>query len=214
MDPAPVLLFWSSGKDSAWALSRLRQAGYSVGALLTTCSEEGRVPFHEIPIEWVELQAKAIGIPLWVVPLPFPTSNSCYEEVILRQLQHARQKGFRFVAYGDLYLDDIRAYRERLTEKAGLSPLFPVWTGSPEASHSVASAILQAGIRAYLTWADPHLFPTFRFGTPYTERWIKSLPASVDPCGERGEFHTFCSYSPDFQYEVGPQIGFSPDSEE
>lgn len=197
-----VLLFWSSGKDSAWALHRLRASGYTVAALLTTTTPERRVPFHGVPTEWVRRQAVAVGLPLWEVPMPFPLPNAAYERHILSVLGQARQQGFTAVAFGDLYLEDIRSYRERLAREAGLEALFPAWIGSAENSLQLALDMLKAGIRARVVWTDPEKLPGMSPPIEYTRTWIEQLPAGVDPCGERGEFHTFCYAGPCFSEPV------------
>lgn len=197
-----VLLFWSSGKDSAWALYRLRRKGYRMGALLTTTSTDHWVPFHHVPIDWVRAQAVATSLPLWEVPLPYPCSNALYETVIREILTQARQQGFTHVAFGDLYLSDIRAYRERLVQAVGLVPLFPLWTGTSRASLRVARQMLRRGLRAIVTWADPAYFPHFKSGTAFDPWWLRRLPNGVDPCGEKGEFHTFCYAGPMFRQPI------------
>lgn len=197
-----VLLFWSSGKDSAWALHRLRETGYSVAALLTTTTPMRRVPFHDVPVEWVRRQAVAAGLPLWEVPMPFPLSNPDYERYILSVLGQARQQGFSAVAFGDLYLEDIRAYREKLAQAAGMEALFPAWIGSPDKSLELAQEMLDSGIRAKVVWIDPQKLPGATPPIEYTLPWIESLPEGIDPCGERGEFHTFCYQAPCFSEPI------------
>ncbi|MCX7606400.1 MAG: ATP-binding protein [Bacteroidia bacterium] len=193
-----VLLFWSSGKDSAWTLYKLRRKGYPVAALLTTTTPDHRVPFHEVEVGWVRAQAVAASLPLWEVPLPPFCSNAVYEQIVGGVLIQARQQGFTHVAFGDLYLEDIRRYREQLVEKYGLVPLFPIWTGSPLSSGRLARTMLRFGLRAVVTWADPQYFPAFSPGQPFDQAWLQRLPDGVDPCGERGEFHTFCYAGPMF----------------
>lgn len=198
-----VLLFWSSGKDSAWALYRLKKARMPVGALLTVITPGQRVPYHEVPVSYVRRQALAANLPLWVVPLPFPCPNVLYETVVGTALLQAHQQGFTHAAFGDLYLEDLRAYREKLVQAAGLEPLFPIWTGNERASARLARTLLRRGVRAIVTAVDPERLPGLQVPVAYDYVWLRSLPRSIDPCGERGEFHTFCYDGPMFQRPVG-----------
>lgn len=197
-----VLLFWSSGKDSAWALYRLRRARMPVGALFTVTTPGQRVPYHDVPVSWVRRQAIAANLPLWVVPLPFPSSNALYEAVVGTALLQARQQGFTHVAFGDLYLEDLRAYREKLVRAAGLEPLFPLWLGDRRASARLARTLLRRGLRAVVTAVDSERLPGIKVPAAYDYVWLRSLPKEVDPCGEQGEFHTFCYAGPMFQQPV------------
>ena len=197
-----VLLFWSSGKDSAMAYQRLVAEGFSVAALITTTRPEGRVPFHEVPFRAVVDQARAIGLPLWRLPLPHPCPNTLYESLVGEVLRQARQQGFTHVAFGDLFLTDIRAYRIQLVEKCGLEALFPVWLDAPEASAAYARSVLQTGTRAIVTAVDTSRLPADLVGEPYDEAFLERLPADVDPAGEYGEFHTFVQVAPFFRFSV------------
>ncbi|RMF51546.1 MAG: ATP-binding protein [Bacteroidetes bacterium] len=197
-----VLLFWSSGKDSAWALHRLRKARLPVGALLTVTTPDQRVPYHNVPVSYVRLQAIAANLPLWVVPLPFPCPDAIYESVIGTALLQARQQGFSHVAFGDLYLEDIRVYREKLVRKMGLEPLFPIWTGEKRASMRLARKLLRRGVRAVVTAVDSNRLPGFQVPVAYDYLWLRSLPEGIDPCGEQGEFHTFCYDGPMFHRPI------------
>ncbi|MCS7188889.1 MAG: ATP-binding protein [Bacteroidia bacterium] len=208
MKRPPVMLFWSSGKDSAWALYQLKKQGYSVQVLLTTFSEAKRqVPYHEVGIEWVRLQAAAAGILLWEVPIPFPCDNTTYETILTEIFIRAFRQGIRYVAFGDLYLRDVREYRARLVEQGGLKALFPIWLENPQDSWKMAHTLIKGGIQAVITWADPVYFPDFKPATLYDEDWLTSLPAGVDPCGERGEFHTFCFGGPLFKTPLRVPFG-------
>lgn len=197
-----VLLFWSGGKDSAWAFYQLRKAGLPVAALVTTATSDHIVPFHGVHVDWVRKQARALDLPLWEVPLPYPCPNDLYESIVGTLLTQARQQGFTHVAFGDLYLEDIRAYREKLVQGAGLQPLFPAWIGKARRSLGLARLMLSRGFRAIVTYTDPLQLPTPSPGTLYTWEWIKALPPTVDPCGERGEFHTFCFAGPIFEKPI------------
>src|SRR5262249_5392682 len=136
-------------------------------------------------------QAKAVRLPLWTVPLPSPCSNEVYEQRMRTIVERARSEGIRVFAFGDLHLADIRAYRERQLAGTGLVPLFPVW-GTPAGTPCLARTMIASGVRATLTCVDPkQLAPEF-IGREFDHALLANLPPGVDPCGERGEFHTFC----------------------
>jgi uncharacterized protein (TIGR00290 family) len=196
-----VLLSWSSGKDSAWALHLLRQQpGVEVSALLTTFnSAADRVAMHAVRRELVKTQAERTGIPLWDVDLPWPCSNSEYEERMRGVCQRALVQGFTAVAFGDLFLEDIRAYRIRQLEGSGLEPLFPVWR-IPTAQ--LARDMIAAGVQAKLTCVDPAQLDKSFAGRDFDLRLLDDLPAGVDPCGENGEFHTFVHDAPVFSRPI------------
>jgi len=194
-----ALLSWSSGKDSAFALSVLRERGdVDVVGLVTTFNEAaGRVAMHGVRRDLVEAQARAAGLPIWPVPLPSPCSDDAYEERMRTVVGRARAERIEAFAFGDLYLADIRAYRERQLAGTGLAPLFPLW-GATEDTPALARRMLAAGVRAILTCVDPQqLAPEFA-GRDLDAELLAALPATVDPCGERGEFHTFCWDGPAF----------------
>ncbi|BAS26838.1 ATP-binding domain-containing protein [Limnochorda pilosa] len=203
-----VVLSWSSGKDSAWALYVLRrQPDTEVVGLLTTVNEvAGRVSMHAVRQELVEAQAAAANLLLWPVPLPSPCSNDAYEERMSQALHALRQEGITHIAFGDLYLEDVRAYRERQLAGTGIEPLFPLWTSRPETPR-LARRMLDAGLRAVVTAVDPHHLPERLVGRPYDAAVLAELPEGVDPCGERGEFHTFCFAGPMFAGAIPVQVG-------
>ncbi len=195
-----VIVSWSGGKDSAWGLHVVRQRGdCEVVALLTTMNEAfDRVAMHAIRREIVEAQARAAGLPLWTVPLPWPCSNQQYEAAMSRVCKRAVNEGVEVVVFGDLYLADIRAYREKQLAGTGLAPLFPLWMmPTPE----LAREMIGAGLRARLTCVDPKQIAGSFAGRDFDAALLADLPASCDPCGERGEFHT-CVYA-------GPMFGES-----
>lgn len=196
-----AILFWSSGKDSAACYLRLRELGYAIHALVTTTRPDGIIPFHEVPITQVRAQALALSTPLWHLPMPFPTPNALYENLVLELLKQAKQQGVTHVVFGDIHLADIRVYRTALVEKAGLIPLFPLWLEDPAQTHALAQSILGKGIKAVITNVDPQILGKKWIGCPYDETFIASLPPDVDPCGEQGEFHTFVY---DMPYFSGP----------
>jgi len=198
-----VLLSWSSGKDSAWALYTLRQqTDVEIVGLLTTFNESNnRSAMHAIRQELVLAQADSAGLPLWPVPLPFPCPNDEYEARMSAALERARREKVTHVAFGDLFLEDIRAYREKSMAGSGIQPLFPLWCASAD-TPALAQTMLQSGLRAVLVTIDPkHLNPAFA-GREYDARLLAELPSTVDPCGERGEFHTFCFDGPMFSRSI------------
>jgi uncharacterized protein (TIGR00290 family) len=201
-----VLLSWSSGKDSAWALHLLRQQpDVEVAALLTTFnSAADRVAMHAVRRVLVETQAQRTGIPLWAVDLPWPCSNPEYEERMRAVCQRALAEGFTAIAFGDLFLEDIRAYRIRQLQGTGLDPLFPVWR-IPTAQ--LARDMIAAGVRAKLTCVDPAQLDKSFAGRDFDSDLLDALPAGVDPCGENGEFHTFVDDAPVFSRPILVRAG-------
>lgn len=190
-----ILLSWSSGKDSAWSLHLLRQRGeYEVVGLLTTFNEEAdRVAMHAVRRELVQRQATAAGLPLWAVPLPWPCSNEQYESLMARTCAKAVAEGVYGVAFGDLFLEDVRAYREKQLFGTGLTPIFPVW-GLP--TRALAQEMIAAGVRAKLTCIDTEKLDGSFAGREFDEALLAALPDTADPCGERGEFHSFVYAGP------------------
>jgi uncharacterized protein (TIGR00290 family) len=190
-----ILLSWSSGKDSAWSLHVLRQRGeYEVIGLLTTFNEMAdRVAMHAVRRDLVEQQAAAVGLPLWSVPLPWPCSNEQYESLMAQTCVKAIAENIEGVAFGDLFLEDVRAYRVKQLKDTGLEPIFPVWGLTTRA---LAREMIASGVRAKLTCVDTQkLDPSF-VGREFDEALLSDLPDGVDPCGERGEFHSFVYAGP------------------
>jgi len=200
-----LLLSWSGGKDSAWALHLLRRQGeYEVAALLTTVNEKfRRVAMHGFREELLDQQADATGLPLWKVDLPFPCSNAEYESRMATVCARAVAEGFHGIAFGDLFLEDIRAYRIAKLAGTGLEPIFPVWCPDLGVTTAeLAREILAAGLRARLTCIDPrHLDRSFA-GRTFDAQLLADLPAAVDPCGERGEFHSYAFAGPMFSRTI------------
>lgn len=188
-----VLLSWSSGKDSAWALHLLRcDPAVEVVALLTTLNTEfQRVAMHGTRRSVLEAQAAAAGLPLWTVPLPWPCTNEIYEQRMAEVCARAVAENIHAVAFGDLFLADIRAYRERQLAPTGLEPLFPLWEIPTDA---LARQMIAAGLRARLACVDTNQLPASFAGRDFDAALLAELPASADRCGERGEFHT-CVYA-------------------
>lgn len=203
-----VLLSWSSGKDSAWALHRLRQqAEVEVVGLLTTFNQAAeRVAMHAVRQTLVDAQAAAAGVPLWPVALPWPCSNEQYAAIMAGVVAEMRAAGVTHMAFGDLYLEDIRAYRETQLAGSGITPLFPLW-GARSATAALARDMLAGGLRAVLTCVDPAQMPKTFCGREYDDRLLAELPAGVDPCGENGEFHSFCYAGPMFNKPIAVSVG-------
>ena len=203
-----VLLSWSSGKDSAWTLHVLRQqTDVELVGLLTTFNEvAGRVAMHAVRRELVEAQAATVRLPLWSVALPWPCSNTDYEAKMHEVVERARQTSVTHIAFGDLFLEDIRTYRERQLAGTGIKPLFPIW-GTAADTPALAREMLAAELRAVLTCVDPKQLDGHFVGRWFDANLLTDLPVSVDPCGERGEFHTFCCAGPMFAAPIAVQIG-------
>jgi uncharacterized protein (TIGR00290 family) len=201
-----TLLSWSSGKDSAWSLHLLRQQGeYEIVGLLTTFNREvNRVAMHGVRRELVEMQAEAAGTPLWKVDLPSPCSNSDYEVIMRETCKAAVRQDIEYVAFGDLFLRDVREYRERQLEGSGLKPVFPAW-GIP--TNSLARFMVEAGVRAKLSCVDPKCLPAEFAGRDFNEQLLSEFPPQIDPCGENGEFHSFVYAAPMFQNDIQVTVG-------
>lgn len=192
-----VLLSWSSGKDSAWALHTLRaQADVEVCGLLTTVNRaHGRVVMHAVREKLLDAQAKALGLPLRKLTLPSPCSNEEYETAMAKAVGEALRDGIDAIAFGDLHLEDVRRYREEKLRGTGLAPIFPLW-GRP--TRELADRMVASGLRAFVTCVDPRaLDPSFA-GRIFDRDFLNDLPEQVDPCGENGEFHTFAYAGPMF----------------
>jgi uncharacterized protein (TIGR00290 family) len=196
-----ILLAWSSGKDSAWALHVLRQQDqYEIVGLMTTFNAAfDRVAMHSTRRALVEMQAQAASLPLLAAPIPWPCSNADYEAAMKRVCDQALADGISAIAFGDLFLADVRAYRERQLKDTGLEPLFPIW-GLP--TDTLAHEMINAGLRAKLVCVDPKQLPASFIGRDFDQALLNDLPAGVDPCGENGEFHSFVYGGPMFSQEI------------
>lgn len=201
-----ILLSWSSGKDSAWCLHVLRNTReYEIAGLLTTFNEAAnRVAMHAVRRELVERQAAAAGLPLWPVHLPWPCSNEQYESLMAAACKKAISSKIEAIAFGDLFLEDVRAYREKQLRGTGLEPIFPLWG---QATHGLARAMIRSGLRAKLTCVDTNQLAAGFLGREFDEELLAALPASVDPCGEKGEFHSFVYAGPMFDLEIPVVVG-------
>src|SRR5713226_7644280 len=203
-----VLVSWSSGKDSAWSLYVLRQQGeYEVAGLLTTFNEQAdRVAMHAVRRELVEQQAAAAGLPLWDVPLPWPCSNEEYEALMAQTCAKAVAADIDGIAFGDLFLEDVRAYRERQMRDTGLQPIFPLW-GQP--TRDLAKRMIESGMRAKLTCVDTEKLDASFAGREFDGNLLAALPDGVDPCGENGEFHSFVYAGPMLSAKIPVSVGES-----
>ena len=184
-----VLLSWSSGKDSAWTLQVLRgDPDIEVVGLLTTVNTtHGRVAMHSTRLAILEAQARAAGLPLHIIPLPWPCPNEVYERAMRESLASARRCGSTHIAFGDLFLEDIRAYRIKQLEGTGIEPMFPLWQ---EPTGPLARRMIDAGVKAVLTCVDSKKLPRSFAGREFNHAFLDELPEAIDPCGENGEFHT------------------------
>jgi uncharacterized protein (TIGR00290 family) len=201
-----TLVSWSSGKDSAWMLHVLKQdPSVEIGGLLTTMNEQfDRVAMHAVRRRLLEAQAEAAGVPLRTVQLPWPCTNEQYEDRMRVAVSQAVAEGFTHVAFGDLFLEDVRTYREQKLAGTGLTPLFPIW-GIP--TDQLATQMVESGLRSVLTCINPkHLDRSFA-GRQFTRELLDDLPAGVDKCGERGEFHSFAWDGPMFKTPLAIEVG-------
>lgn len=201
-----LVLSWSSGKDSAWALHCLRQRGdFIVAGLLTTFNQAfDRVAMHSTRRALVEAQARAAGLPLHAVPLPWPCSNEAYESAMREACAAAVASGVDTMAFGDLFLEDIRRYREKRLAGTGLTPVFPVWGLD---TRQLAEEMIAGGLRARIVCVDPGKLPGDFAGREFDADLLRDLPAGVDPCGENGEFHSFVYAGPMFSEPIPVESG-------
>ncbi|MGH8092331.1 MAG: ATP-binding protein [Chthoniobacterales bacterium] len=194
-------LWWSSGKDSAWTLHVLRQQQeFEVSSLVTTVNEAfERVAMHAVRVELLQRQAEAIGLPLQIVRIPHPCSNSEYEQAVASLLDAATQEDVRYMAFGDLFLQDVRQYREHMLNGSGIRPIFPLWDMN---TSQLSRTMVREGLRAYTTCIDPRCLSKDFIGCEYDSSFLDKLPERVDPCGENGEFHTFAFAGPMFSRSI------------
>jgi len=198
-------LSWSSGKDSAWSLKVLRGGTADVTGLFTTVNAAfDRVVMHAVRRTLVEAQARAASLDLHVIEIPYPCPNSDYARIMGAFVAKARAEGVEAMAFGDLFLADIRAYREKQLAGTGIAPLFPLWGRDTAA---LARDMIDGGLRANVTCVDPAKLDRAFAGRTFDRAFLADLPAGVDPCGENGEFHTFVSAGPMLREPVAVQAG-------
>jgi uncharacterized protein (TIGR00290 family) len=201
-----LLLSWSSGKDSAWALYCLQDsAEYEVAGLLTTLNAAfDRVAMHSTRRALLEAQARAARLPLYAVPLPWPCSNDSYEAAMRSACRAAVDQGIEAVAFGDLFLEDVRRYREERLEGTGLQPVFPLWGRD---TRSLAEEMIAGGLRARIVCVDPKKLPAEFAGREFDRQFLSDLPDGVDPCGENGEFHSVVYAGPMLREAIPVESG-------
>lgn len=201
-----TLVSWSSGKDSAWLVHVLRRTpDVEIGALLTTINEAAqRVAMHAVRTELLDAQADALGLPLWKVPIPHPCPNEVYERAMAQAVTRAVSEGFTHAAFGDLFLEDVRRYREEKLNGTGLTPLFPLFGSN---TTMLAHEMIAAGLGARLTCVNPKVLEASFAGREFDATLLSDLPPSVDPCGERGEFHSFAYRGPMFNRPIPIEAG-------
>jgi len=202
-----IMVSWSTGKDSAWMLHTLRQQDPdAVAGLLTTLNEAfDRVAMHAVRRTLLQAQADAADLPLYAVNIPWPCSNAEYEKRMGDAVQSFVRAGFTHVAFGDLFLEDVRRYREERLAGTGLTPMFPLWKTTTTAA--LARDMVAGGLRACLTCVDPRKLDRSFAGRTFDASLLADLPASVDPCGENGEFHSFAYEGPMFARPIAVQPG-------
>ena len=201
-----VLLSWSSGKDSAWTLHQLRQQPdvELVGLLTTVNVTHERVAMHATRRTILQMQARAAGLPLHVIELPWPCADDIYEARMYEAIASAQKHRVTHIAFGDLFLEDIRDYRCRQLEGTGIEPLFPIWH---EPTGPLARRIVDAEVEAYVSCVDPKQLPACFAGRRYDHAFLDELPDGVDPCGENGEFHTCVLAGPMFDEVLSASVG-------
>ncbi len=203
---AKALIAWSSGKDSAWALHELRQQGEFeiVGALTTITETFGRVSMHGVREDLLAAQLDAAGLTPIRVPIPFPCPNEVYEARMAAALADAKASGVSHMIFGDLFLEDVRRYREEKLAGTGITPVFPLW-GRP--TDALARAMIDGGVETYLTCVDLKQLPLAFVGRRLDHGLLAALPAKADPCGENGEFHTFVAAGPMLKHRIPVTVG-------
>ena len=200
------LMSWSSGKDSAWTVHVLRQRGdVEIGALLTTINEQAqRVAMHAVRVDVLKAQAESIGAPLWIVPIPSPCSNEEYEAAMAKAVDRAVRERFTHAAFGDLFLEDIRAYRVEKLNETGITPVFPLWLKPTDA---LARDMIAGGLQAHLATVDLKKLSADFAGRCFDDALLGDLPAGIDPCGENGEFHSFVTAGPMLSRPIPVRVG-------
>jgi len=203
-----TLVSWSSGKDSAWMVHVLRQrVDVQLAALLTTINEPAqRVAMHAVRVDLLEAQADALGLPLRQIPIPSPCSNDVYERAMAAAVARAVAEGFTHIAFGDLFLEDIRRYREEKLAGTGLTPLFPLFDAD---TPRLAREMVASGLGARITCVNPKVIDRSFAGREFNASLLDDLPPSIDPCGERGEFHTFAYKGPMFARAIPIETGIT-----
>ena len=201
-----ALMSWSSGKDSAWALHKLQQNPEIdlVGLFCTVNKEFDRVAMHGVRVELLQKQAKSIGLPLEIIEIPYPCSNAEYEKIMGQFVERAKIDNIEYFAFGDLFLEDVRNYREEKLKGSGIKPIFPIW-GIP--TDKLSREMISSGLRTVITCINPKQIPKEFVGREFDEGFLDSLPETIDPCGENGEFHSFVFDGPMFKEQIEIFLG-------
>ncbi len=201
-----TMLSWSSGKDSAWALHVMRQdPDISVTGLFCTINQQfERVAMHAVRVSLLQQQADSIGLPIRLIPIPYPCSNAEYAKIMDGFITDVKQSGVECFAFGDLFLEDIREYREKSLSGSGITPIFPVWGMD---TRVLATTMLESGLRAQITCVDPSQLSADFSGREFDADFLRDLPPQVDPCGENGEFHSFAFDGPMFGHKINICVG-------
>ena len=201
-----TLISWSSGKDSAWALHVLKQdpSVNVVGLFCTVNRMFDRVAVHGVRVELLKQQAESLNLPLHIIYIPYPCDNNDYLKAMNTFISQAKKEGVDCFAFGDLFLDDVRTYRETLLQGTGITPLFPIW-GIP--TKTLSKQMISSGLKAVITCIDPQRMALQFAGREYNESFLDDLPEDIDPCGENGEFHSFAVDGPMFQNLIEITVG-------
>ena len=201
-----TLVSWSSGKDSAWMIHVLRQQpDIELAGVLTTVNEKyQRVAMHAVRVELLQAQADALGLPLWQIPIPSPCTNDAYERAMADAVARAVGEGITHMAFGDLFLEDIRRYREDKLAGTGLTPIFPLFGAD---TTRLARDMVAGGLKARLTCVNPKVLDARFAGRDFDSALLDELPSAIDPCGERGEFHSFAYAGPMFSKPIAIKSG-------
>ncbi len=201
-----ILLSWSSGKDSAWALHRLQQdpTVEVIGLFCTINKMFERVAMHGVRVELLQQQANSVGLPLHIIEIPYPCSDSEYAAAMTQFVASARNDNIECFAFGDLFLDDVRQYREERLASTGITPIFPLWNIPTQ---PLSREMVYAGLRAVVTCVDPKQISKKFSGREYNDSFLDDIPKGIDPCGEYGEFHSFAFDGPMFQNPIEVTVG-------
>ena len=201
-----VIMSWSSGKDSAWALYQLQQNPKVevVGLCCSINQKFQRVAMHGVRVELLKKQAEALALPIDIIELPFPCTNEDYQRIMDQYFSSLVQRGIEAVAFGDLFLEDVKRYREQMLAKTKLQPLFPIWNTD---TTLLASQLINTKFRAITTCVDGKRLSAEHVGKEFSQEFIQGLPPSADPCGENGEFHTFVFDAPNFSQPIAIELG-------
>lgn len=196
-----VMVSWSGGKDSALALHKvMKDPNYEVSGIFSTTSEEsGRLPIHEVKDSLLQKQANALDLPLTIIPIPLHASNEVYEQCLGSFFRQCQEKGIDIVVYGDLFLEDIKSYRDQLLKQSDMKGHYPLWG---TASLEIGNMFISEGFHAVITTVDREKLGEEWVGKVYNFSFLKELPEPIDPCGEKGEFHTFVYDGPIFKWPI------------